>query len=192
MNRGLAFIRTALVLLAAAAVFLLLIDYFTPAELQVDLNAPRFRLVRHRMILPDQEFEMEWKPSSKWQESLSDSTPIFGERTPGEIYAWEVQGTRFETLYSEALGDESDAWVRTNLGTYKRDTRELPTAVGQMSRWIQAYSHQETLLTEEEKDAIEAAAESAKSSKEKEFEAKLRAGIQEKMKEMTNSASRPK
>ena len=109
-----------------AVVFLLLlaVDYFEPAELQLDLNRPRFRLVRHRLILPDQEYELEWKHVRDWAWPPSELRPIFGQNTRGGRYAWENSqtGSRFEAIYGEFMSDEA---MRTNVFVFQLNTREL-------------------------------------------------------------------
>jgi hypothetical protein len=146
-------LRRTLVAVAVIIIVLLLRDYFAPAELQVDLNAPRFRLVRHRFILPDQEFEMQWTHISDWSEAVEESEPIFGERSRAGLYAWEVQGRvmrRFETLYSEEdpLSGPSDEWIRTNYGCYWQSTGRLPKHDGPLlsrAEWVTRHPHQKSI-----------------------------------------------
>src|SRR3989442_9860399 len=91
-----------LILLGIGAVVLLVVanDYLAPAQLEIDLNAPRFRLVRHRTFFPDQEFEMEWKHIARWAMPKSEVPAVFGERESGGFYAWELDtGSRFESIY---------------------------------------------------------------------------------------------
>jgi hypothetical protein len=161
-NRVLRITRRTLLALAVLLVGVLLVDYFSPAELQVDLNAPRFRLVRHRMILPDQEFGMEWAPATEWSESPSESPPIFGERTRGGVYAWECYGySRFESLYDESGGGTNDVWIRTNYGSYQMSTRQLPPSLGVFltrAEWANRYPHgQSAFMSQEEIAALEMA-----------------------------------
>ena len=118
------------VLLGACSIVALVLaeDYFKPAELQVDLNAPRFRLVRHRKFFPDQSLEMEWKHSNRWAHPRSEYPAVFGQRAPGGFYAWELEtGFRFEGIYDK---DEngypySDEWLRTNIFSFEISTRPL-------------------------------------------------------------------
>jgi hypothetical protein len=113
-------IAASLALATLAVVLLLVIsDYFTPAEIQVDLNRPRFRLVRHRMILPDQTFEMNWTRINDWEFLPDEGPPIFGQRMSGARYSWEIKeplgGMRFE----EVLDYPEDYVV------YQMNTRHL-------------------------------------------------------------------
>ena len=110
---GLAAITLLIVLL------LVIVDYFAPAELQVDLNRPRFRLVRHRMILKDQAIELHWTRIRSWEFQPDESPPTFGQQVGGGHYSWEIVeplgGMRFE----EVLDYPEDYVV------YQMDTRHM-------------------------------------------------------------------
>ena len=123
-------LRVVLVVMTAAAaavLLLIIVDYFKPATLQVDLNAPRFRLVRHRMILPDQEYELEWKHMSTWTFPPSETAPVFGRTLSGGRYAWEIGGLgmRFESIYRAAFEGASDEFLRTNIVVFQLNTRDM-------------------------------------------------------------------
>ena len=110
------------------SIAVLLIDYFEPAVLQVDMNAPRIRLVRHRKMFPDQEYILEWQP----RESLDDDDDpiLFGQKTDRGFYAWEIQQVRGFTEHFENYFEDlrDPAWLRTNFIVYERNTLDLPTA----------------------------------------------------------------
>jgi hypothetical protein len=120
------------ILIAAFSILTLLLmaDYFKPAELEVDLNVPRFRLVRRRIFFPDQSLEMEWKHSSRWSSPASEYPAVFGQKASGGFYAWEVEtGSRFESLYRT---DENGfpipyEHLRTNVFSFEISTRPLHT-----------------------------------------------------------------
>ncbi len=120
--------RLILLGVCAAVTLVVVADYLAPADLQIDLNAPRFRLVRHRKFFPDQEFEMEWKHSSRWAFPRSEEPAVFGEREPGGFYAWELDtGGRFEGIYAT---DENGypipyEYLRTNIFSFEISTRPL-------------------------------------------------------------------
>lgn len=102
---------------------LLVLDYVSPLQLQVDLNAPRFRIVRHRMIFPDQELEFNWKDIHSWADSPLESPPVFGERMPGGTFAWEMNHRRFESLYEDAIPGISTECLRTNYNVFELTLR---------------------------------------------------------------------
>jgi hypothetical protein len=114
--------------ISAVVIFLLGADYLTPARLEIDVNAPRFRLVRRRKFFPDEELQMEWKRSGEWAFPASEVPAVFGQRAPAGFYAWEVEtGDRFESLYR---GDEEDhpvpyEWLRTNVFSFDVSTQPL-------------------------------------------------------------------
>jgi len=115
-------LRAAAYVIAAAGAIIVIIfitDCFAPAELQVDLNRPRFRLVRHRTILPDQAFELDWTRIRSWEFPPDEGPATFGQRMSGGRYSWEVieplGGMRFE----EVLDYPSDYVV------YQMHTRSM-------------------------------------------------------------------
>jgi hypothetical protein len=124
---------TAGILLVAAfgvVGFILAKDYLTPAQLQIDLNAPRFRLVRHRSFFANESLEMEWKPSSRWAFPASETPAIFGQRTPGGFYAWElvdIGGYRFEHIFDKDIDGYPIQYevLRTNYFSFALGTRWL-------------------------------------------------------------------
>ena len=92
-----------LVILASLILVLIVLDYLKPAELQVDLNRPRFRLVRQRMILPDQVFEMDWTRISRDEFPPDAGPPTYGKRVSEGRYSWVIMeplgGERVEDIY---------------------------------------------------------------------------------------------
>jgi hypothetical protein len=86
----------------AGILVLIIIDYFTAAELQVDLKRPRFRLVRHRMILADQAFEMDWTQITSSEFTPDEGPPIFAQPVRGGRYSWVIMeplgGMRLEEV----------------------------------------------------------------------------------------------
>ena len=124
MNRLTKAACALLVVASAVTACILLADYFEPAQLEVDVNSPRIRLVRRRAILPNQEFELEWKRSGEWTFS-TERPAVFGRRIQGGFYAWEIKGhgSRFEDVYAELHAN--DEWLRTNIFVFELNTRDL-------------------------------------------------------------------
>ena len=127
-------LTAALYLIVTAVLVVLVIiviNYFAPAHLQVDLNRPRFRLVRHRILLPDQEFSLEWKHINTWVFPPKDTSAVFGKTMLGGRYAWEIGGLamRFEDIYGgEEFNYPSEEYLRTNLFSFDINTHDLDKA----------------------------------------------------------------
>ncbi len=137
--------RLILLGVCVAVALVVVADYLAPAELQIDLNAPRFRLVRHRKFFPDEELQMEWKHSSRWAFPRSEVPAVFGQRETGGFYAWELEtGSRFESIY----GTDENGYpmpyesLRTNVFSFQISTRPLHKArwpLESSEKWAKSY-----------------------------------------------------
>jgi len=118
-RKGILVAACFVVLVVSLVLLLMVFDYLKPAELQVDLNRPRFRLVRQRMILPDQVFEMDWTRISRDEFPPDAGPPTYGQRVSGGRYSWVIM----EPLGGERVEDIYD-YPEDNV-VYRMDTRSM-------------------------------------------------------------------